>query len=129
MVMTNSQRKLTLRVARDYIRILGGTLKHDTDWQEYILRFGTSTYHATELDDVIGTAKVWQGTNPNLETAERLLVEFFTTHAMIEVLRWDDARNQKFWLGYVDYAWEHTLPIIGDVFMIGEEYFLITAIA
>jgi hypothetical protein len=65
--------KLTLALAKQYVRALGGSLKRDIEWEEYILRIGDGTYHTDSLEDAIGTARVYFGSHPDLETAERIL--------------------------------------------------------
>jgi len=69
--MTKS--RLTQAIAREYVRRLGGRLKRDTDWQEYILRFAEHDYHTDSLDDVIGTARAMQGSHPDIDQAEAYL--------------------------------------------------------
>jgi hypothetical protein len=66
-------KKLTQKIAREYVRLLGGTLKRDVEYEEYILRFGRNTYHTDALDDVIGTARAMQRTHFNIEAAEQFL--------------------------------------------------------
>lgn len=66
--------KLTQKLVRAYIRTLGGTFRKDY-CGDYIVRFnnGEFDYHTDNLEDALGAARIYQGTNPNIETAEALL--------------------------------------------------------
>lgn len=46
----------TLKVAREQVRRLGGSLKHN-EYGEYVVKFGKATYHTDSLEDAIGTAR------------------------------------------------------------------------
>ena len=54
--------KLTLKLAKELIAMLGGKLIRNTEWDEYIVRTAPGeTYHCTDLDDAMGTALAVRG--------------------------------------------------------------------
>lgn len=64
--------KLTQKIVREYVRILGGSFKR-TEFDDFRLKFGQDEYFTNGLDDIIGTARVMQGSNGNIEQAEEYL--------------------------------------------------------
>lgn len=65
--------KLTQVVTREYVRLLGGTFKKN-EYGDYRLKFGEQDYHAEDLLDIIGTARIMKGGHPNIEQADAYLV-------------------------------------------------------
>ena len=51
--------KLTMRMARTSLRAVGVTIKHDTEWSEYVVRIKGSAagegYHTSDLADAYQT--------------------------------------------------------------------------
>jgi hypothetical protein len=74
----NTPRKLTQSIVREYIRILGGTFRRDA-WGDLIVRFGEDTYHTTDLQDALGTARCMKGGHPDIESAEQYLTAMGVT--------------------------------------------------
>lgn len=70
--------KLTQAIVREYVRLLGGTFKK-TEYGDYRLAFGShrsdsrEEYHASDLADIVGTARVMRGSHDNIDEAEALL--------------------------------------------------------
>lgn len=48
---------MKLAEAKKLVKSYGYTLVYDKDWEEYIIRRGKASYHTSDLDDAIGTAK------------------------------------------------------------------------
>ena len=65
--------RLTLKLAKRFVAVLGGRIKHDTEWQEYVLHFTGMDYHTDSLEDVIGTARAYCGTHHDIDWAEAIL--------------------------------------------------------
>ncbi len=48
---------VTLRTAKTYVRLLGGTLKLN-EYGEYVVRLRDLRYFASDLEDAVGTARL-----------------------------------------------------------------------
>lgn len=60
--------KLTMRMVRASLRSVGMTIKHDTEWGEYIVRVKGSApgegYHTSDLADAYQTAHAMTQDDP-----------------------------------------------------------------
>lgn len=66
--------KLTMRTVRTALRAVGVTIKHDTEWEEYVVRLAGSPadegYHTNDLEDAYDTGRAmarWQDSQPKSE--------------------------------------------------------------
>lgn len=64
--------KLTQKIVREYVRMLGGTFRRD-EWGDLIVRFGDDTYHTNDLQDALGTARCMKGSHPAIADADEYL--------------------------------------------------------
>jgi hypothetical protein len=71
--------KLTQRLVKDYLRLLGGTVRRDS-YGDLRLKFKSpkgphfdEEYFAQDLEDVIGTARLMKGGHANAEQADEFL--------------------------------------------------------
>lgn len=85
--MTAEKTKLTQKVVREFVRRLGGKLKRNIEFDEYVLIFGEHEYFTSDLDDVVGTARVMQGSHPDIEEAEKFLANAMTESGKLYVLK------------------------------------------
>ena len=75
--MTNNKPRLTQKVAKELIAMLGGKLIRNTEWDEYIVRTGPEeTYHCNDLSDAVGTALVFFGSHPEAENVKTILAGY-----------------------------------------------------
>ncbi len=71
---------LTQKIVREYLHFLGARLRRNAEYQEYVLVTGLAktdqeqTYFTTDLQDVIGTARIMLGGHENIDQAEEYLV-------------------------------------------------------
>lgn len=63
---------MTLKQAKKIVTDLGLTLTHNVEWEEFIVRLpwervsdNDSSYHTTDLDDAVNTAKAMASTARN----------------------------------------------------------------
>lgn len=66
--------KLTQKVVREYVRILGGTFRR-TPAGDLKVKFGEDEYFTDDLNDAIGTARIMKGSHPDIDRAEEYLRE------------------------------------------------------
>jgi hypothetical protein len=67
-------KKLTQKIVREYIRILGGTFKRST-YGDVVVKFGDSEYFTDDLQDALGTARAMQGSHAEIQRAEQYLTD------------------------------------------------------
>jgi hypothetical protein len=67
-------KKLTQKIVREYIRILGGTFKR-SPYGDLVVRFGDSEYFTDDLQDALGTARAMQGSHAEIQRAEQYLTD------------------------------------------------------
>jgi hypothetical protein len=65
--------KLTQRIAREYIEMIGGKLKRNAEYDEYRVKFGEQDYFASDLEDAIATAACMAGGHDRFPDAEEYL--------------------------------------------------------
>jgi hypothetical protein len=74
--------KLTQKIVREYLGMIDCKLRRNVEYNEYVLVHGTgdaeTTYFSTDLDDIIGTARVMHGSHPSIEQAEEYLASVAT---------------------------------------------------
>ncbi len=70
--MRQRTHRLTQAIVREFVRTLGGTFKRDA-YGDLVVRFGEETYHTTDLEDALGTARCMKGSHPRIDDAEQFL--------------------------------------------------------
>jgi hypothetical protein len=81
--------RLTQAVAREYLRRLGLRLRRNAEYGEYVLvipegkldgkhEVTTLSFH-TDLDDIVGTARIVRGSHENFQEAENFLQKHLTS--------------------------------------------------
>jgi hypothetical protein len=65
--------KLTQRIAKEYVAMIGGKLKRNAEYDEYRVKFGEHEYFASDLADAIATAACMAGGHDRFPEAEEYL--------------------------------------------------------
>lgn len=68
--METTRQKLTQKIVREYLGMLGARLRRNAEYGEHVLAAGKDTYFSTDLEDAIGTARIMLGGHERFEDAE-----------------------------------------------------------